>query len=207
MSYLLAGTVQTVWLSAATVSLGTVLGLALGLISVAGCKLLAGAITGYIFVLRGIPILVIMFVCYYALPAFGVRAPAAVSVLIGLVLYASAFYTDILRGALLSVPRGQAEAAASLGMRRFPILLHILLPQALRPILAPWLNTSIIMVKSTAYASIVGVWELTYAAREIIERTLALFDIIAGAMLIYFVICFPLSLIARRLETRVAVAH
>jgi polar amino acid transport system permease protein len=71
----------------------------------------------------------------------------------------------------------------------------------------PWLNTSIVMIKSTSYAAIVGAWELTFAARETVERTLATFEIFGAVMLFYFVICWPLSLLSRRLEARTAVVH
>jgi ABC-type arginine transport system permease subunit len=83
--------------------------------------------------------------------------------------------------------------AKSLGLSRLVIVFDILLPQAIRSSLPPWLNTSIVMIKSTSYAAIVGAWELTFAARETVERTLATFEIFGAVMLFYFVICWPLS--------------
>lgn len=203
----MTGAVQTLWLSALTIVLGTVVGLLCGLAASAAPRPVRWVIAGYVFFVRGIPVLVLMFITYYALPALGYRMSNYVAVAIAMVVYAGAFFTEVVRGGLAALPRGQTEAAKSLGMRRLKIIYDILLPQAVRPALAPWLNNSIVMVKSTAYASIVGAWELTYAAREVVERTLAAFEIFFGVMLIYFLICWPMSALSRRLESRTAVIH
>lgn len=205
--YLLKGAVSTLWLAAVCVAIGTVFGMALGALSVLAPKIVRGAITAYIFVVRGIPVLVLMFLAYFALPAFGVMVNVFVAVGGSLVLYAGAFVAEIARGAILSIPRGQIDAAKSLGMRWGLIMREIIFPQALRMSLPPLLNNSVIMVKATSYASIVGVWELTFAAREVVERTLAAFQVFLGVMAIYFVICYPLSVLASRLEKRFAFVH
>ena len=207
LPYLVKGAVQTVWMSLTTIALGTLIGLVLGFVAVSRFRFLRGLIDAYIFLIRGIPILVLMFITYYAFPAVGYRVSSYTAVVVALVAYAGAFYTDIVRGALLSVPRGQLEAGKSMGISGKWIVLDILLPQAVKPSIPPWLNTSIVMVKSTSYAVIVGAWELTYASKEIVERTLATFEIFGAVMLFYFVICFPLSLLARRLERQSAVAN
>ena len=103
------------------------------------------------------------------------------------------------------MPTGQIAAARSLGMRRFTILREILLPQATRIAIPPLLNNSLTAIKTTSYVSVVGVWELAYAAREVVERTLASFQIFLGVMAIYFLICFPLSVISSRLERKLAI--
>ncbi|MGE0768065.1 MAG: amino acid ABC transporter permease [Hyphomicrobiaceae bacterium] len=199
--YLLTGARQTILLSTVTIAASLIVGLILGVLSAVGPAWLRRLLTIYVFVLRGIPVLVAMFVMYYALPAIGIKVPGVVSVTIALVIYSTAFVTDIVRGTLLALPRGQFEAGLSLGMSRYLAARDVLLPQAVRPALAPLLNTSTMMIKSTAYASVVGVWELSYAAREVVERTLQPFEIFAGAMMIYFIICYPLSILASRLET------
>ena len=123
------------------------------------------------------------------------------------IIYVSAFVAEIVRSAIVSVPSGQVAAARSLGMRRSTILREILLPQAVRIAIPPLLNNALTTIKQTSYVSVVGVWELTYAAREVVERTLASFQIFLGVMAIYFVICYPLSLLARWCERRATVAH
>lgn len=205
LPYLMKGAVQTLWMAVIAVFFGTLLGLVLGFAAVSRLLILRGLIDAYIFLVRGIPILVLMFITYYAFPAMGYRISSYAAVTIALVFYAGAFYTDVVRGALRALPRGQTEAAKGLGIRWTWIVLDILLPQAIKPSIPPWLNTSIVMVKSTSYAAIVGAWELTYASKEIVERTLATFEIFGAVMLFYFVICYPLSLAARRIEKQTVV--
>ena len=207
LPYLMKGAVQTVWMAAIAVFFGTLLGLVLGFAAVSRFRAVRWLIDAYVFLLRGIPVLVLMFITYYAFPAMGYRISSYAAVTIALIAYAGAFYTDIVRGALLAVPRGQIEAGKSLGLRRKWIVLDILLPQTIRPSIPPWLNTSNVMVKSTSYASIVGAWELTYASQAIVERTLDTFEIFGAVMVFYFIICYPLSLAARRLEKKAAVVN
>lgn len=207
LPYLAKGALQTVWMAVVAIFVGSVAGLALGLAAVSRFTALRWLIDAYIFVTRGIPILVLMFITYYAFPAMGYRVSSYTAVTVALALYATAFYTDIMRGCLQSLPRGQTEAAKSLGMGRMPIIFDILLPQAMKSSLPPWLNTSIVMVKSTSYSAIVGAWELTYAAKEVVERTLATFEIFGAVMLFYFAICYPLSLLSTHLEKKTAVVH
>ncbi len=207
LPYLAKGAVQTVWMALITIIVGTALGLALGLAAVSRHAWIGRVIDAYTFITRGIPILVLMFVTYYAFPAVGYRVSPYAAVTVALVFYAAAFYTDVIRGALQAVPKGQAEAAKGLGISRRWIVIDILLPQAIKSSIPPWLNTSIVMVKSTSYSAIVGGWEVTYAAKETVERTLATFEIFGAVMLFYFAICYPLSLLSRRLEKQAAVIH
>jgi His/Glu/Gln/Arg/opine family amino acid ABC transporter permease subunit len=207
LPYLLRGALVTLWLALIVVTLGTLLGTGLGILATGKSRIVRAAITVYIFVLRGIPVLVVMFLGYYAFPALGLRVDAYVAVGIAQIVYVGAFTAEIVRSAVLSVHPGQVAAARSLGMRRGAILREVLLPQAVRIAIPPLLNNSLTAVKQTSYASIVGAWELTYAAREIVERTLASFQIFLGVMAIYFAICYPLSLLARWYEKRLTVAH
>jgi polar amino acid transport system permease protein len=207
LPYLLKGAVVTLWLSLIVVTLGTILGTVIGLWASVGGRIVQALVTTYIFVLRGIPVLVVMLLGYYAFPAFGLRANAYLAVGVAQIVYIGAFVAEIVRSAVLSVPAGQIAAAKSLGMRRIGILRHVVLPQAIRIAIPPLLNNSLIAIKQTSYVSVVGAWELTYAAREVVERTLAAFQIFLGVMAIYFLICYPLSLLARWCEKRFFVAH
>jgi polar amino acid transport system permease protein len=207
LPYLLKGTVVTLWLSLIVVTVGTLLGAAVGLLASVRGRLVQALVTIYIFVLRGVPVLVVMLLGYYAFPALGFRANAYVAVGVAQIIYIGAFVAEIVRSAVLSVPTGQVAAAKSLGMRRAGILRHVVLPQATRIAIPPLLNNSLTAIKQTSYVSVVGAWELTYAAREVVERTLAAFQIFLGVMVIYFLICYPLSLLARWCEKRLVVAH
>jgi polar amino acid transport system permease protein len=207
LPYLLRGAAVTLWLALCVVVLGTLLGIGLGVLAAVGGRTARALVTAYIFVLRGVPVLVVMFLGYYAFPAIGIRVGAYVAVGLAQIVYVGAFAAEIVRSAILSVPSGQVAAAKSLGMRRRKILVQVILPQAIRIAIPPLLNNALTAVKQTSYASIVGAWELTYAAREVVERTLASFQIFLGAMAIYFLICYPLSLLAGWCERRAAFVH
>jgi His/Glu/Gln/Arg/opine family amino acid ABC transporter permease subunit len=207
LPYLLQGAVMTLWLSIAVVGLGTLLGIGMGILATTRSRLARALVTGYVFVLRGIPVLVVMFLGYYAFPALGFHVNAYVAVGLAQIVYLGAFVAEITRSAILSIPAGQIAAARSLGMRRPAILRQVILPQAARIAIAPLLTSALTAIKQTSYASVVGVWELTYAAREVVERTLAAFQIFLGVMVIYFLICYPLSLAARWSESRLSFFH
>jgi His/Glu/Gln/Arg/opine family amino acid ABC transporter permease subunit len=207
LPYLLKGAVVTLWLSAIVVTLGTLLGAAAGLWASAGGRVAQALTTAYIFLLRGVPVLVVMLLGYYAFPALGFHTNAYVAVGVAQIIYIGAFVAEIVRSAVLSVPTAQIAAAKSLGMRRLGILRHVVLPLATRIAVPPLLNNSLTAIKQTSYVSVVGAWELTYAAREVVERTLAAFQIFLGVMAIYFLICYPLSLLARWCEKRLLIAH
>jgi polar amino acid transport system permease protein len=207
LPYLLSGAIITLWLSLAVVSFSLLLGVVIGTLGAVGGRASRAFVTAYIFILRGIPVLVVMFLGYYAFPAFGYRANAYVAVGMAQIIYAGAFVAETVRSAILSVPTGQIDAARSLGMQRGRILAYVIFPQAVRLAIPPLLNTSLTTIKQTSYASVVGAWELTYAAREVVERTLAAFQIFLGVMAIYFCICYPLAALARWCEGRFVVAH
>jgi polar amino acid transport system permease protein len=202
LPYLLKGAVYTVALAIITIGLGLILGVVLGVLAYYAGKPVRALITTYVFVFRGLPVLIVVFLFYYLPPMWGFNLDVYVSAALALVFYSGAFVTEIVRGAIGAIPAPQVDAAKSLGLKTVPMLRLIILPQAMRFSLPPLLNNTIMSIKITSYSSVVGVWELTFAAREVVERTLAAFEIFAGVMAIYFVLCFPLSLIASRLEHR-----
>lgn len=207
LPYLLQGAVYTVALSAFVVVFGVILGVIVGTVATIANGPVRWLINIYVFVFRGIPVLVIMFLGFYSFPAIGLRLDAYTAVAISMTIYIGAFVTEAFRGAIAAVPKGQVEAALSLGMRRTSMLREIVIPQALRLAIAPILNISLMGIKQTSYASIVGAWELSFAAREVVERTLAAFEIFLGVMIIYFIICYPLSKAASLAEKRFSYAH
>lgn len=202
--YLLKGAMITLAIAVCCISTGSILGILLGVVGAIGRGPIKAIITAYVFIIRGIPILVLMFLAYFALPAFGINIKNIYAVGIALTLYTGAYVTEIIRGSIIAVPKGQVMAAKALGMRWYKILIQVTIPQALRLAIPPFLNNSVIMVKATSYASIVGVWELTYASTEVSERTLAPFEIFLGVMFLYFIICYPLSIASQWLEKRFA---
>lgn len=207
LPYLLQATVYTLALSAFVIITGVLLGIVVGTIASAAPAPVRWLINGYVFIFRGVPVLVIMFLGFYSFPAVGIRLNAYSAVAISMAVYVGAFVTEAVRGAIAAVPKGQIEAALSIGMRRMTMLREIIVPQALRLAVAPILNISLMAIKQTSYASIVGAWELSFAAREVVERTLAAFEIFFGVMIIYFIICYPLSKAASLVEKRFSFDH
>jgi polar amino acid transport system permease protein len=207
LPYLLKGAVYTLYLSGIVVTCGTLLGIIVGTISTFAPLFVRAVITAYIFVFRGVPVLVVMFLGFYSFPAFGLRLDAYSAVAVSMVIYTGAFVAEAVRGAIQALPKGQVDAGLSLGMRRATMLRHVVLPQAMRLAVVPILNVALMAVKQTSYASVVGAWELSFAAREVVERTLAAFQIFLGVMLLYFIICYPLSLLATHLEKRLSFDH
>lgn len=200
--YLLKAAAVTLQLAVAAVVFSFVIGTVLGVAAALGGRVVRSVLTTYVFLVRGIPVLVLIFIAYFGLPRLGLEAPNYMAATIALVVYFAAFVTDIVRGGIESVPKTSLEAAKAIGLRPLQSLIHVQLPLGLR-LAAPALVTiAAIAVKSTSYASIVGVWELTYASREVVERTLAAFEVFLSVMLIYFAICYPISLLATHLHRR-----
>jgi His/Glu/Gln/Arg/opine family amino acid ABC transporter permease subunit len=207
LPYFMKGAVQTVWLALAGVGFGTIFGLILGVANAYMGGGVAKFINVYVFLIRGIPVLVWMFLAYYMLPQLGLIIGDLFAVIGSLILYTGAFVSEIARGAVLSVPKHQIDSAKALGMNKFNILRLVIIPQAMKMSIPSLLNNSVMMIKATAYVSVVGVWELTYAAREVVERTLAAFQVFFGVMCIYFLICYPLTIVASQLEKRYSYEH
>lgn len=205
--YLLRGAGVSILLFAGSLVLGTLVGVAAGLLSASRRRLWRGLLTSYVYVVRGIPLLVHLFLVYYLLPALGVEVDPYVGAVIALALYIGAFISEITRGAIGSVARGQLDAALSLGMTRGQARRRIVLPQAVRYFIPPYINNSVMLVKLTSVVSVINIWELTLAGREVVERTLAPFQIFAGIALVYFVICYPMALFGRHMERRVRFSH
>jgi His/Glu/Gln/Arg/opine family amino acid ABC transporter permease subunit len=205
--YLLRGAGMTLLMAGAAVVPATICGILLAVLQVFGTRALRSAVGAYIFVMRGIPLLVLLTFTYYLLPLTGIDLPAFWGVVMVLSLYYAAFMSEVFRAGILSLPQAQWDAARSLGMRRRLMLQIVVFPQALRLASPPFVNLCINLIKATSLVSIVGLWELTMASREIVERTLAPFQIFLGAAALYFCICYALALYGRHLERRVLHGH
>jgi polar amino acid transport system permease protein len=197
------GTVTTLYLSVAAVLLATALGVVLALLQLYGGFLLRMLVEAYLYVVRGVPLLVLLFAMYYALPYANIRIEPVTGGIMVIGIYFAAFMTEVFRGAVLSVPRGQWEAARTIGLTTPRILLDVVLAQAVRVAGPPFVNTCIMVVKGTSLVAIIGLADVTYVGKQIVERTLAPFEIFGAVALVYFSICFALSRLGRHLERRV----
>ena len=197
------GTVTTLYLSVAAVVLATGLGVVLAILQLYGGFILRALVELYLYIVRGVPLLVLLFAMYYALPYANVQIEPVSGGILVIGIYFGAFMTEVFRGAVLSVPRGQWEAARAVGLTTPRILVDVVLAQALRVAGPPFINTCVMVVKGTSLVAIIGLADVTYVGKQIVERTLAPFQIFGAVALVYFVICFALSRLGRHLERRV----
>jgi polar amino acid transport system permease protein len=201
LPHLLRGAISTLALAAAVLAVGTALGLAVGLLRVLPGR--AGTVVGgAVELVRAVPLLLLLFFIFFGLPALGVRIPTFPAAVLAMSLWMAANTAEVVRGGVQSISRGQFEAARSLGLGWASTMRFVILPQATRRMLPPFVGLCTILVKDTSLAAIIGVFELTRAAQETIERTLRSFEIYGAAAAIYFALCFPLTRLAARLETR-----
>jgi His/Glu/Gln/Arg/opine family amino acid ABC transporter permease subunit len=205
--YLLRGGGMTLLMAMAAVVPATVLGVVLALIQIFGSRTARSAVVFYIFIIRGIPLLVLLTFVYYLLPLTGIDLPPFWGVVLVMACYYAAFMSEAFRAGILSLPQAQWDAARSLGMSRRQMLHIVIFPQAMRLAAPPFINLCINLIKATSLVSIVGLWELTMASREVVERTLAPFQIFLAAAALYFCICYALALYGKYLERRVLVGH
>lgn len=200
---LLKGLMVTLELSVLVLGIGTIGGFLLGLLHTMKSRLISIPILAFVFLSRGVPLLVQIFFVYLVLPLYGVLFSAFFSALLALSLFAVATISEIIRGAIEAVPNGQILAGKALGMQRWQINAYVILPQAFRSILPPLVAQFVLLIKATSLVSLVGVTELMQTGREIIEREVSGFEVMLLVMFIYTIVCWPLSSLAYHLQVRI----
>jgi len=160
------------------------------------------ALDGYVLLFQGTPLLMQLFLAYFGLALFGINVPAWVAAAVALTLYTSAYLAEIWRGCVDAIPKGQWEAAQSLALNFGEQLKYIVLPQAVRIAVPPTVGFLVQVVKGTALASVIGFIELTKAGTMITNATFKPFLVYSCVALMYFALCFPVSLYARKLERK-----
>jgi cystine transport system permease protein len=200
---LLQGTLRgTLPLTAISFVLGLVLALLVALMRLSPVPPVQALARGYVSVIRGTPLLLQLFIIYYGLPSLGVTIDPFPSAVIAFTLNVGGYASEVVRAAILAVPRGQWEAAATVGMSYPTTLRRIVLPQASRVAVPPLSNTLIALVKDTSLASTIQVTELLRKAQEAAAPTYEFFALYGVAAIYYWVICLALSFTQSRLETR-----
>jgi polar amino acid transport system permease protein len=158
----------------------------------------------YSDVLRGTPLLVVIFTVYYLLPFVGLNLQPFPAVVLALAAFKTAHVGEIARGAIQSIPQGQTDAGKAIGLGFWQRLAWVVLPQAVRRFLPPWINSVTDAVKGSALVSLVGIVDLMLAAQQVVGRTYEPLPIYVLAAIIYFVVNYSLSVASRRLERRYA---
>ena len=157
-------------------------------------------VSGYVQLFQGTPLLMQLFLAYFGLALFGINVSAWVAAGLALTFYTSAFLTEIWRGCVNAIPKGQWEAADSLAMSFGEKMRHVVGPQALRIAVPPTVGFLVQVIKATALASVIGFIELTKAGTMITNATFRPFTVYACVALLYFLLCWPVSAYARSLE-------
>jgi len=203
--YLLIGAVMTLKITAISVLMGLIIGTFVGMGRLSRRKIINIPSSIYVEFLRGTPLLVQIFLIYFGLPSLGLNLEAFPAAVIALGINSGAYVAEIVRAGIQSVPKGQYEAARSLGMSHTMAMRYVILPQAFRNILPALGNEFIALLKDSSLVSVIGITELMKSGQIVISRTFASFSIYGGVALIYFAMTFTLSRIVRYTEKKLAI--
>ena len=181
---------------------GGVVGLLLLLARLSGGVWTQRLIAGYVQLFQGTPLLMQLFLIYFGVALFGINTSAWTAAAIALTLYSSAFLCEIWRGCVEAIPKGQWEAAQSLALNFREMMRDVVLPQALKIAVPPTVGFLVQVIKGTALASVIGFIELTKAGTMITNATFKPFIVYSCVAVCYFALCYPISLYAKTLESR-----
>jgi len=199
--YLLEGALWTIGLTISTLVLGGLLGLGLAVMRLSKHRALSGASQAYVWVFRGTPLLVQLIIIYTGLPQLGlVRFSVLESAVLGLALNEAAYLSEILRGGILSVAKGQTEAARAIGLRPFQIFRLVVLPQALRVIIPPLGNSVNGLLKTTSIASVISMEEVLRRGQILMQQKFQVLEVFMVVAIIYLVMTTCWDFVQRRIE-------
>ncbi|MEH3023621.1 MAG: amino acid ABC transporter permease [Pseudomonas oryzihabitans] len=201
----LGGLALTLVLALSSLVLAFPLAVGIGLARTSSLAFVRNLATGYTFVVRSIPLLLLIFWAYFVIPLItGVNISGTVTMVVALVVYEGAFLGEVVRAGIDAVPRGQMEAARAIGMSYGQAMRKVVLPQALFNMLPSIVNQFILITKNTSLAYLIGTQELTFAAYQVNNQLLTqpfqVYLLLAG---FYFVLCFSLSRLAKWLEVAI----
>ena len=207
LPFLLEGFYLTLLISGLALIFSMVLGIFIALGRLSKLRVVSFASAAYVEVFRDTPVLVQLFWVYYVLPILlGIRIDALSAAVLGLTLHSTAFLGEIYRAGIQTVPKGHSEAAKVLGLTPRQTFMRIVLPQAVRNVLPPMVNNLVDLIKLSSLASVFAVAEITRRATELSASTFRPLEIFTFVALMYFVICWPLSVLIRALERRMQTA-
>ena len=199
--YLLEGALWTIGLTLSTLFFGSIIGLGLATMRLSRHPWLSRFAQGYIWIFRGTPLLVQLIIIYTGLPQLGlVRFTVIQSAVIGLALNEAAYLSEILRGGILSVPKGQTEAARALGLRPLHSFRLVVLPQALRVIIPPLGNSVNGLLKTTSIASVISMEELLRRGQILMQQKFQILEVFMVVAIIYLVMTTCWDFVQRRIE-------
>lgn len=201
---LLHGALWTILLCVTSGALGTLFGLVLGVAATSPSRVARWLATAYVYLVRGIPLLVIVFFAYFGIPLMfpAVSLSAFLTAVIALTAFATAYMAEVFRGSINAVPHGQTEAAQALGLSYRRRLRHVILPQAMRIAVPPGIGFLIALIKDSSLVTVIGFVELTHAGSIVSNLTAQPITTYLVVAALYFVICYGVSRLGSWYETR-----
>ena len=199
---LMSGVALTIMVTIGSLLLSTVLGMVWALMRVSGIGVLTGFSGGLINVIRGIPIIVLLFYLYFVMPEFGVTLSALQAAILGLGIAYSAYQAENFRAGIEAIDKGQIEAAQAIGMSWWQTMRRVVLPQAVKIVLPPYGNVMIMMLKDSSQASTITVAELAPQGKLIASSTFKNTSVFTLVALMYLTMSIPLILLVRHFEKR-----
>ena len=199
---LLQGVGLTILVTVGSLVLSTILGLVWGMMRVSGIRVLSGVSAGLINLIRGIPIIVLLFYLYFVMPDFGITLTALQAAILGLGIAYSAYQAENFRAGIEAIDKGQIEAAQTIGMGWWLTMRRVVLPQAVRIVLPPYGNIMIMLLKDSSQASTITVAELALQGKLIASSTFKNTNVFTLVALLYLAMSIPLILLVRHLEKK-----
>jgi polar amino acid transport system permease protein len=199
---LLQGVWLTIVVTIGSLLLSTILGLVWAMMRVSGLRALSGLSAGLINVIRGIPIIVLLFYLYFVMPDFGITLTALQAAILGLGIAYSAYQAENFRAGIEAIDKGQIEAAQTIGMGWWLTMRRVVLPQAVRIVLPPYGNIMIMLLKDSSQASTITVAELALQGKLIASSTFKNTNVFTLVALLYLAMSIPLILLVRHLEKK-----
>ena len=197
----------TIRLALPAIALGFALGIVIGLARLAPVWWIRGPATVYVEFFRGVPLVMVIFWMWFILPqVLGLALPEYGIALTAFVIFEAAYFGEIVRAGVQSVPRGQVEAARAIGLTEARSMAHVILPQALRNMVPALVTQMIVLFKDTSLASIIGYMDLTKAAQTVNQREIRPFELYLFIAVVYWLCTYSMSRVARRLERRSSTA-
>ncbi|HEU4963014.1 MAG TPA: amino acid ABC transporter permease [Bacilli bacterium] len=204
-TFMLHGFGITLFVAFLSIILAYVLGIFIALLRYARIPVLSKVLAVWVDIVRNLPLLLILFFMYFGLAEMGLDMTPTSAAITGLVLFESALISEIVRSGLTSIPKGQSEAARSSGLTYVQTMRYIVLPQALRRMIPPTVSQFISLLKDTSLAVIIVLPELMHSSQIIYNQNYGItFLVLFTAALMYFAVNYPLSMLARRLEKKLA---
>ena len=206
LPFLLKGALVTLEISILAIVFGTIVGFLLSLCKMSHIRILQVISSIYIWLFRGLPLLIILFLVYYAAP-FGIKMSAFAAALFAMTLNAAAYKAEIIRSGMLSVQKGQIEAAEAIGMTPLQIMLRIRIPQMVRLIIPPYINNSVSLLKESAQISVITVPDLMLNAQTQYSSTYLPIETLGVAAVLYLLMTSVLMLLQSWTEKKLKVSN